>query len=316
MAAHTLWVEKYRPKTIEDCVLPEEVKNIFLGIIKKNNIPNMLFYGTAGVGKTTVAKALCNDLGAEVLFINASKDRNIDTLRTTIQSFVSTISLSGGRKVVILDEADNLNIQSTQPALRAFIEESANNCSFILTCNFKNKIMEAIHSRMATFSFSVTKDNKQEMCKSFMRRCSHILKSEGIGFEPKAVASLVVQHFPDYRKVINEMQKFASINSKIDIGILSHQPNINFESLKIAFKKKDMPGIITWCTENMDTDPEYLYLTFRTEFEPHLKRNGSNVLDFYKIVYEFYRDSFVIADKNLGVTTCMLSVLGGCEFNW
>ena len=206
MSAEFLWVEKYRPKTISDTVLPESLKQTFQKIVNSKELPNMLFTGTAGLGKTTVARALCNELDCDFILINGSEEGNIDTLRTKIKQFASSVSLQGGYKVVILDEADYLNPQSTQPALRGFIEEFSNNCRFILTCNFKNRIIEPLHSRCGVYEFNTSKKSMIELCESFMARCKTILDNEQVKYDDKPVAELIMKFAPDWRRVLNELQ--------------------------------------------------------------------------------------------------------------
>src|SRR6056300_1296855 len=207
MSSDFLWVEKYRPQTISDCILPDTLKNTFQNIADGGELPNMLFSGTAGLGKTTVAKALCNELNLDWIIINASESGNIDTLRTKIKQFASTVSLQGGYKVVILDEADYLNAQSTQPALRGFIEEFANNCRFILTCNVINRIINPLHSRCSVYEFNTTKKDMAVLCGQFMERCKYILSEENITYEEKALAQTIMKHAPDWRRILNEIQR-------------------------------------------------------------------------------------------------------------
>ena len=202
-----LWVEKYRPKTINDVILPKDLKMFFHKIVESGELPNMLFTGTAGLGKTTVAKALCNELNLDWILINGSEEGNIDTLRGKIKQFASSVSLQGGYKVVILDEADYLNPQSTQPALRAYIEEFANNWRFILTCNFKNRIIEPLHSRCGIYEFNTTKKDMAILCGEFMQRAKSILDENNVAYEEKILADLIMKHAPDWRRVLNELQK-------------------------------------------------------------------------------------------------------------
>jgi len=214
-----LWVESYRPKKVDDCILPESLKNTFNQIVKSGEMPNMLFTGTAGLGKTTVAKALCNELELDWILINGSEEGNIDTLRTKIKQFASTVSLQGGYKVVILDEADYLNAQSFQPALRGFIEEFANNCRFILTCNFKNRIIEPLHSRCGVYEFNTNKKSMAELSMQFMKRLTWILEKEDIDYDKKVLAELIIRFAPDWRRVINECQRY-SLSGTIDSAFL------------------------------------------------------------------------------------------------
>src|SRR6056300_1369537 len=215
MSVDFLWVEKYRPKSISDVVLPQTLKQTFQKIVDSKELPNMLFTGTAGLGKTTVARALCNELGCDYILINGSEEGNIDTLRTKIKQFASSVSLQGGYKVVILDEADYLNPQSTQPALRGFIEEFANNCRFILTCNFKNRIIEPLHSRCGVYEFNTTKKDLAQLCGQFMERLATILSDEGVAYNKDLIAQLIMKHAPDWRRVINECQRY-SIGGQLD----------------------------------------------------------------------------------------------------
>jgi len=215
-----LWVEKYRPQTIDECVLPEALKNTFKEYIAKGELPTFLFSGTAGVGKTTVAKALCNEVGAEYLMINGSDEgRLLETLRVAITGFATTVSLTNAKKVVIIDEADYMKADTVQPALRSFIEEFSNNCRFIFTCNYKNRIIEPLHSRCSVIDFKIEPKDKQELAATFFKRATQILKKENIEFDPKVVAELITKHFPDYRRILNELQRY-SVSGKIDSGIL------------------------------------------------------------------------------------------------
>src|SRR5210317_738639 len=209
MSVDFLWVEKYRPKSISDVVLPQTLKQTFQKIVDSKELPNMLFTGTAGLGKTTVARALCNELGCDYILINGSEEGNIDTLRGKIKQFASSVSLQGGYKVIILDEADYLNAQSTQPALRGFIEEFANNCRFILTCNFQNRIIEPLHSRCGVYEFNTTKKDLAPLAAQFMKRCKFILEEEGVSYDEMAIADLIMKFAPDWRRVLNELQRYS-----------------------------------------------------------------------------------------------------------
>ena len=232
-----LWVEKYRPKKITDCILPESIKNTFIEFVGQKEIPNLLLSGGSGVGKTTVARALCEELHADYILINGSEESGIDVLRNKIKQFASTVSLQSGSKVVILDEADYLNPQSTQPALRGFIEEFHRNCRFIFTCNFKNRIIEPLHSRCSVIEFKIN-GNKNQLAHEFMGRVESILKEEKIGFEDKVVAELIMKHFPDWRRVLNELQRY-SVSGTIDTGILVNLAEVNLTELMTHLKKKE-----------------------------------------------------------------------------
>ena len=261
-----LWVEQYRPKTIDDCILPDSLKSLFLAFIKKGEISNMLFSGTAGIGKTTVAKAMLDEIGATYMMINGSEESGIDVLRNKIKNFASTVSMDGNRKFVILDEADYLNPQSTQPALRGFIEEFHNNCGFILTCNFKNRIIEPLHSRCSGVVFKIPKSAKPKLAGEFYKRVQNILAEQNIEYQPKVVQQLVMTHFPDWRRVLNELQRY-SASGMIDSGILVNILESNMKDLIPLLKAKDFKGIRTWIANNLDNDPapvSYTHLTLPT----------------------------------------------------
>ena len=252
-----LWVEKYRPKKITDCILPESIKNTFLEFVGQKEIPNLLLAGGSGVGKTTVARALCEEIHADYILINSSEESGIDVLRNKIKTFASTVSLQGGRKVVILDEADYLNPQSTQPALRGFIEEFHRNCRFIFTCNFKNRIIEPLHSRCAVVEFKIN-GNKAILASQFMGKVEHILKTEGIGFEEPVVAELIMKHFPDWRRVLNELQRY-SVSGTIDTGILVNIIDVNWKELMGHLKNKEFKDVRKWVINNIDNDPVKIF---------------------------------------------------------
>ena len=248
-----LWVEKYRPQKITDCILPESIKKTFIEFVGQKEIPNLLLAGGSGVGKTTVARALCEELHSDYIIINGSEESGIDVLRTKIKQFASTVSLQGGTKVVILDEADYLNPQSTQPALRGFIEEFHRNCRFIFTCNFKNRIIEPLHSRCSVIEFKIN-GNKNQLAHEFMGRAESILKEEQIGFDDKVIAELIMKHFPDWRRVLNELQRY-SVSGKIDSGILVNLAEVNLTELMSFLKKKEFGKVRQWVVNNIDNDP-------------------------------------------------------------
>jgi len=256
-----LWVQKYRPKTIADTILSSELKQTFQQFVNQENIPNLLLTGSAGIGKTTVAKALCEQLNADYIVINGSMNGNIDTLRTEIMQFASSISFTGGRKYVILDEADYLNPQSTQPALRNFMEEFSKNCGFILTCNFKNRIIEPLHSRCTVIDFKTKGKDKAKLAAKFFNRLCDILKNEEVEFESKVVAELVNLHFPDWRRVINECQRYAS-TGRIDSGILANLNQESFKQLITHMKAKEYQSVRKWVGENSDIDASQFFRAF------------------------------------------------------
>ena len=252
MSKDFLWVEKYRPKTISETILPTRLKDVFQSMVDGGELQNMLFTGTAGLGKTTVAKALCNELGLDYIIINGSEEGNIDTLHGKIKQFASTVSFSGGYKVIILDEADYLNPQSTQPALRGFIEQFSDNCRFILTCNFKNRIIEPLHSRCGVYEFNATKSEIAGLAGSFFERFTTILDDEGVKYEKKAVVDLIMKHAPDWRRVLNEGQRWSSSGSIS--GNVTNTVVTGFDDLFAALKSKDFKTMRKWVVNHMDID--------------------------------------------------------------
>jgi DNA polymerase III delta prime subunit len=306
-----LWVEKYRPQKIDECVLPESLKATFKQYIAQGELPHFLFCGTAGVGKTTVAKALCNEIGAEYLMINGSEESGIDTLRTKIKGFASTISLTDSKKVVILDEADYLNPNSTQPALRAFIEEFSSNCRFIFTCNFKNKLLDAIHSRCAVIEFKIDKKEQQEIAATFFKRTTQILTQEGIDFDSKVVAELVMKHFPDYRRILNELQRY-SVSGKIDSGILVNLSDQTYKELFKALKEKNYTETRKWVAKSSDGDSTTLFRTLYDQSNNMLEAGSIPQLVLILADYQ-YKAAFV-ADHELNIMAALTEVMSQCKF--
>jgi DNA polymerase III delta prime subunit len=256
-----LWVEKYRPKTIEDTILPVDLKVIFQQFVDQKNIPNLILSGSAGVGKTTVARAMLEQLGCDYIVINGSMNGNIDTLRNDILNFASTVSLSGGRKYVILDEADYLNANSTQPALRNFMEEFSRNCGFILTCNFKNRIIDPLHSRCSVVDFKISKRDMAKLAGQFFKRVESILGAEGISYDKSVVAEIIQKYFPDWRRVLNELQRY-SATGKIDSGILANLQQTSIRELIDFMKLKNYTEVRKWVKNNIDSDVNSLFNEF------------------------------------------------------
>jgi DNA polymerase III delta prime subunit len=307
-----LWVEKYRPQSIEECILPESLKNTFKEFIKSGQVPNFLFSGSAGVGKTTIAKALCNEIGAEFLMINGSDEgRSIDTLRTTIRSFASTVSLTDARKVVIIDEADYTNAQSVQPALRNFMEEFSANCRFILTCNFKNRIIEPLHSRCTCVEFKIDAKDKQQIAASFFKRATSILKIENVEFEPKVVAELVTKHFPDYRRILNELQRY-SVSGKIDSGILVNASDETFTPLLLMLKEKNFTEVRKWVGINSDIESSELFRKIYDKSVEHIEMTSIPQLVLILADYG-YKNAFV-TDREINTMACLTEVMSSCTF--
>ena len=304
-----LWVEKYRPRKIAETILPNDLKQTFQRLVDTGELPNMLFTGTAGLGKTTVAKALCNDLNVDYIIINGSEEGNIDTLRGKIKQFASTVSLTGGYKVVILDEADYLNPQSTQPALRGFIEEFANNCRFILTCNFKNRIIEPLHSRCGVYEFNTTKKDLAVLAQKFFERAKYILDNEGIVYNEKALPPIIIKHAPDWRRIINEIQRHSIAGSLVgdvtnNIGTL--------DTLVTCLKEKDFKKMRSWVTNNMDTDASSIFRGLYDQMYDYLKPQSIPSLVLILADYQ-YKHAFV-ADHELNVVACLTEVMANVEF--
>ena len=306
-----LWVEKYRPKTIDECILPKGPKGIFKDMLAKDQFPNMMFSGTAGVGKTTVAKALCNQLALDYIVINGSEEGNIDTLRGKIKQFASSVSLQGGVKVVILDEADYLNPQSTQPALRGFIEEFANNCRFILTCNFKNRIIEPLHSRCSVYEFAIPNGEKPTIAAEIYKRVNDILKQEGITFEKPVIAELVQRYFPDFRRIINECQRY-SVSGTIDAGILVNLSDQNIDNLIGYLKGKDFKSMRKWVVDNIDTEPQAIFRKIYDNMSDNLQPQSIPQVVLILADYQ-YKNAFV-ADHEINVVACLTEVMAQAQW--
>ena len=307
MSNEFLWVEKYRPRKISDTILPKPLKDTFQKVVNSGEMQNMLFTGTAGLGKTAVAKALCNELGLDYIIINGSEEGNIDTLRGKVKQFASSVSLQGGYKVVILDEADYLNPQSTQPALRGFIEEFSNNCRFILTCNFKNRIIEPLHSRCGVYEFNTTKKEMAELAAQFMKRVEYILEQENVDYGKKDIANLIMKHAPDWRRVINELQR------RVSTGESSSSESIsNYNDLFAYLKDKDFKKMRSWVVNNMDVDTTAIIRSLYDNMIQYVKPHSIPQLVLILADYQ-YKDAFV-ADHELNMVACMTEIMAGVEF--
>jgi len=305
-----LWVEKYRPKTIEECILPDVLKKSFQDYVDRKEIPNLLLSGSAGVGKTTIAKALCNEVGCDYIVINGSDESGIDVLRNKIKNYASSVSLAGGRKVIIIDEADYLNPNSTQPAMRGAIEEFASNCSFIFTCNFKNRIIDPIHSRCSVIDFKIN-GSKAKMAAAFFKRVEWILEQENVTYSKDVVAAVITKHFPDNRRVLNELQRY-SVSGTIDSGILSNIADIQLESLIKALKEKDFASTRKWVTANLDNDPVKIYRKLYETLYEVLKPQSVPQLVLILAKYQ-YQAAFV-ADHEINMVACLTEIMVDCEF--
>ena len=311
MSNEFLWVEKYRPSKIDECVLPTSFKKVFNEMVSTKQLPNMLFSCTAGVGKTTVAKALCNVLELDYIIINGSEEGNIDTLRGKIKQFASSVSLQGGYKVVILDEADYLNPQSTQPALRGFIEEFSNNCRFIMTCNFKNRIIEPLHSRCSVYEFAIPNDQKPAIAGMFFKRLMDILTAENVAFDKAVLAQLVERYFPDWRRVLNECQRY-SVSGSIDAGVLVNLGDNNVKSLMDKLKGKDFKGMRQWVVNNIDTEPQAIFRAVYDKMADHVQPQSIPQVVLILADYQ-YKNAFV-ADHEMNVVACMTEIMAGAEW--
>ena len=306
-----LWVEKYRPSKIDETVLPDNIKNTFKDIVAGGELHNMLLTGTPGTGKTTVARALCNELDLDYLLINGSEESGIDTLRTKIKHFASSVSLSGGYKVVILDEADYLNPQSTQPALRAFIEEFSSNCRFILTCNFKNRIIEPLHSRCSTIEFNIAQKDMPPLLAQFLDRCEMILKVNNVNYEKQVLAELLMKHMPDWRRVLNELQRY-SVSGTIDSGILVNLNDVSIDKLINHLKLKNFRGMRQWVADNMDSEPAALFRKIYDNMNDYI--DPQSIPQTVLILADYqYKNSFV-ADHELNLVACLTEIMAGVKF--
>ena len=307
-----LWVEKYRPQKIDDCILPESLKRTFKDYVAQGELPHFLLCGTAGVGKTTIAKALCNEIGAEFVILNGSDTGgHIDTLRTTIKGFATSVSLTDAKKVIILDEADYLQANSTQPAVRNYMEEFSANCRFIFTANYKNRIIEPIHSRCAVIEFKIDSKEKQEIAAAFFKRATAILKQEGIEFDPKVVAELITKHFPDYRRILNEMQRY-SVSGKIDSGILVNMSEESFKGLIKLMKDKDFTEVRKWVAKNSDADTTALFRELYDNASVNMDVNSIPPMVLILADYQ-YKAAFV-ADHELNIMAALTEIMAQCKF--
>ena len=308
-----LWVEKYRPKTIEDCILPEAIKKTFLDFLDKGEVPNLLLAGPAGCGKTTVAKALCNQLGVDVYVINGSDEgRFLDTVRNSAKNFASTVSLSSDakHKVIIIDEADNTT-PDVQLLLRASIEEFSRNCRFIFTCNYKNKIIEPLHSRCAVIEFSVNAKQKPQLQSEFFGRLNTILDPERCEADNKVLLELINKHFPDWRRILNECQRY-SVGGKIDAGILAHFSDVKVNDLIKNFKEKDFKEVRKWCVNNLDNDPAVLLRRIYDSLSSALVPSSIPAAVLILAKYQ-YQIAFV-ADQEINMLACLTEIMVECEF--
>jgi len=308
-----LWVEKYRPKVVNDCILPETIKNVFKGFVSQGELPNLLLTGSAGVGKTTIAKALCDEIGASYIMINGSDEgRFLDTVRTRIRQFASTVSLTSGasHKVVIIDEADNTT-NDVQLSLRAAVEEFHNNCRFIFTCNFINKIIEPLHSRCTVVDFRVKNGQSVALQGQFFERLRIILKKENAKFEDKVLAKLIKRYYPDWRRLINECQRY-SANGSIDAAILVDVADVNLDHLLSALKQKDFKTVKNWVVQHIDNDPSMVMRKIYDNLYDVLKPNS--IPEAVLVIAKYMRDISNVPDQEINMLACLTEIMMTCEF--
>ena len=307
-----LWVEKYRPQTLEECILPSSLLDTFQQFVEAGEISNLLLCGTAGTGKTTVARALCNELGCDYIIINGSEESGIDVLRTKIKDFASTMSFVGKPKVVILDEADYLNPNSTQPAMRAAMEEFAHNCTFIMTCNFKNRIIEPLHSRCAVIEFKLRKEDKPKMAMAFMKRAAEILGNEKVPYDKAVLVEVVKKHFPDYRRVLNELQRY-SVSGKIDSGILTSIADVSINELVTSLRDQNFSAMRKWVADFGSDDPARIYRKIYDSLYDIMDK--STIPNAVVILARYQYQSAFVADQELNLAACLTEMMVECKFS-
>ena len=306
-----LWVEKYRPTSIDACILPNSLKESFSEFVKNKHIPNLILSGGPGIGKTTVAKAMVEEIGATWMMVNGSEESGIDILRTKIKNFASTVSLEGGRKYIILDEADYLNPQSTQPALRGFMEEFHKNCGFILTCNYKNRLIEPLHSRCSVVDFIIAKGDKPKLASDFFNRVKMILSDENVKFDQKVVAELLNKYFPDWRRILNELQRY-SASGQIDAGILVNLSEVNINELMVALKKQEFTNVRKWIVNNLDNDPVRIYRRIYDSLYDNIDK--STIPHAVIILAEYSYKSAFVADQEINLLACFTEIMAQVKF--
>lgn len=308
----SLWVEKYRPKTIEECVLPDRLKVVFQEFVNKGEFPHLILAGTAGTGKTTVARALCEQLGMDYLFLNGSDENGIDTFRMKIKGYASSMSLTGDKKAIIIDEADYLNANSVQPALRGALEEFEDNCRFIFTCNHKNRIIPEIHSRSTVIDYRLKAEEKPKMARDFMRRIEDMLKTEAVSYNGKVLAEFIMKHFPDFRKTINELQTYVVAHGEINEGILSASADVSLTDLVRALKDRNFRDMRQWVAQHGNDDPSRLYRKIYDSLYDILKKESIPPAVIILAKYAF--QAAFVSDQELNLTACLTELMCEMEF--
>ena len=307
-----LWVEKYRPHKISDCVLPSDLQEPFSDFVDQGKVPNLILTGGPGTGKTTAAKALCDETKTDFLMVNGSDEgRSIDIVRTTLNQFCSSVSMTGNRKAIIMDEADYMNADSVQPALRGFIEKFGNNVSFLFTCNYPNRIIDPIHSRCAIFDFSIPLNEKPKLAERYLFLCEEILGKEGIEFDRKVLIQLIMKHFPDFRRVLNELQRYSS-SGRIDTGILTSLEEVNVGELVSSLKGKKFSEVRKWTNSNMDTDTARIFRKLYDSLSSHLK--PQSVPQAVLIIADYQYKSAFVVDQEINLVACLTEIMVECEF--
>ena len=307
-----LWVEKYRPHKISDCVLPSDLQEPFSDFVDQGKVPNLILTGGPGTGKTTAAKALCDETKTDFLMVNGSDEgRSIDIVRTTLNQFCSSVSMTGNRKAIIMDEADYMNADSVQPALRGFIEKFGNNVSFLFTCNYPNRIIDPIHSRCAVFDFTIPVNEKKKIGELYLKKCSEILGLNNIEYEKKVIAELIMKHFPDFRRVLNELQRY-SVSGRIDTGILSSLEEVNIGELMSSLRGKKFSDVRKWANSNADSETTQIFRKLYDNLSSHLKPQA--IPQAVLIIADYQYKSAFVADQEINLVACLTEIMVECDF--